>query len=435
MAIIFFAAVVFVACSNDVEDSMPVPAKEEEAVINDNPYAVTIDEAEKILEQFLANENEQVTKGGGVAHQRRIKSRYTTGGNKSVTRSANGEEVTTEEPVLHIFNFENNEGFAVMGGDRRGAPMLALTESGELTPGMTIDNPGMASALAHAEAVYRQMIVEAGCDTVVISNGTATVIMIKDSLVVNRHGACQTLWHQSYPFNMYCAPNYSGMNNYSAGCVAIAVAQIMAFHKYPSSYGGYTFNWDNMIANTTANDVAALVMFLNLPANLNTQPGPNGSSSNISLAPQTFQNFGYSNPGICTTYNTDIILNCVMLGQPVLIQGSEPAQSFILDSVDPTVSSRTTLQGHAWVGDGGRIITSTMLVYNHVTGEILAVGPTTTKYVHCNFGWELGLCNGLYLSEHYSYLSTHKELDFPYLIPREIFNYNTNLAMVVGISQ
>lgn len=424
--IALMTVVVFAACSDNAEDSLPVPAQEEEAVINDNPYAVTIDEAEKILEQFLANENEQVTKGGGVAHQRRIKSRYTTGGNKSVTRSANGEETTTEEPVLHIFNFENNEGFAVMGGDRRGAPMLALTESGELTSGMTTDNLGMLFALANAKAAYVQMIIEAGSDTIAFSNGTVTTVVVKDSIMVNRNGQCPVNWGQGNPYNIYCPTGCP------TGCVATAVAQLMAIHKYPSSYVAYTFDWDAMIASPDCNDVAVLMALLGLPGNLDMQYSATGSGAYLSNAPRTLQNFGYSHPGTYADYSTTAIITDVVSGKPVLIKGEATRLNYVINSLNVPVFVNTTREGHAWLGDGGGIVSTTMHVLNHVTGEYLVVGPTINQYVHCNFGWS-GDGNGLYLSQQFNLPNTVEQNGSNYYVHDN--NFQFNLGMVTGISK
>jgi hypothetical protein len=414
--VVFIACVTFVACSDTAEGSVPVPDQEEEVVKEAPPFAITIDEAEKTLEQILVSDNENLTKGGGITQIRRIKSRYTIGGEGAVTRAANGEGGIAQHPRVHVFNFYDNGGFAIMGADKRGAPMLVLTESGELTPGMTINNPSVAAAIAHAEAVYAQMIVEAGCDTTYVTSGVVVSAIVKDSLVVNRHGQCPVNWGQGYPYNQYCPIDATTGQQSVTGCVATAVAQLMAIHKYPSFYGAYTFNWNSMIAGTDNSGIASLMLLLGLPGNLNMSYGSNGSEALFSNVPQTLQNFGYSNPGTYANYNTDVILNYVIAGKPVLIAGTNSANT-----------------GHAWLGDGGRIIKVTTHVYNLQNGQYVVLGPVSSKYVHCNFGWD-GYANGLYLSGHFDSGATHYELDNPYSNP--INNaYNNNLKMVTGIAK
>ena len=430
----FLAITTFSACSNDVEESMPIPAEEKEIVTNNNPYAITIDEAEKILEQFLANENEQVTKGGGIAHKRRIKNRYTTGGNKTVTRSANGDDVATEEPVLHIFNFENNEGFAVMGGDKRGAPMLALTESGEFTPGATIDNPGMSMSLARAEAVNRQMIIEAGSDTVYTSNGLISIAIVTDSVTVNKHGQCQVNWGQRYPFNQFCPPYYLGNSNYPTGCVTTAVAQLMSIHKYPASYGGCVFDWDAMILNPYNNGVGFLMQLLGNSDNLDIDYGYDGSSGTIEDVPVALHNFGYTHPGVYDDYNINTIISNITIGLPVIIRGEG---AYYTTYPDPNVPQEITSGGHAWLGDGCVVIYRTTCIYNHITNQYSVIGPVASLYVHCNFGW-YGKGNGLFLSGHYNTNDSNYRPDDPNPFTGGFaydFNLNTDMAMVTGISK
>ncbi len=414
--VVFIACVTFVACSDTVDDSLPVPVQEEETVIEDNPFAITIDEAEKTLEEILAHDCESTTKGGGISQIKRIKSRYTIGGESNVTRAASGEGGIAQHPRVHVFNFDDNGGFAIMGADKRGAPMLVLTESGELTPGMTINNPSVAAAIAHAEAVYAQMIVEAGCDTTYVTSGVVVSAIVKDSLVVNRHGQCPVNWGQGYPYNQYCPIDATTGQQSVTGCVATAVAQLMAIHKYPSFYGAYTFNWNSMIAGTDDDGIAVLMLLLGDTGNLNMLYGSNGSAANLANVVQTMQNFGYSHPGTYANYDTDAILNSVVSGQPVLIGGVNASSV-----------------GHAWLGDGGRIVTVTTHVYNLLNGQYAVLGPVSSKYVHCNFGWE-GNANGLYLSAHFDSGATHYELDNPYSNP--INNaYNNNLKMVTGIAK
>lgn len=65
---------------------------------------------------------------------------------------------------------------------------------------------------------------------------------------------CTTFWDQNYPFNQYCpmgtggnttGNNFTGGPTYDpAGCVPIAMAQVMYFWQYPNTY-----NWTSMVRN------------------------------------------------------------------------------------------------------------------------------------------------------------------------------------------
>lgn len=70
-----------------------------------------------------------------------------------------------------------------------------------------------------------------------------------------------TKWHQGTPFNNMIP------NGRSAGCGAIAVAQVMRYYLYPQSFtlNGYTFNWNNIPVFPQSNsDQDALVRLVGL---------------------------------------------------------------------------------------------------------------------------------------------------------------------------
>lgn len=87
----------------------------------------------------------------GKTTQRTIASSYTLGGSSTWTRTSEGADSMATEPLVYVFNFENEEGFALISGDRRTTPVLAITESGSLNPDEPVDNPGLALFLSLAE--------------------------------------------------------------------------------------------------------------------------------------------------------------------------------------------------------------------------------------------------------------------------------------------
>lgn len=420
----------FTAC-NQAENEIILPV-EPEITETENPFAVTIDEAEQTLMEILAKEQQQTTRSDGTTHERRIKSRYTTGGNRTVTRSADGEEIVEEHPVVHIFNFENNEGFAVMGGDKRGAPMLALTGKGHLIPGMRTDNFGFIVSLARAEEVYRQQIIRSRIDT--ITNGYITVYNYINEIVVNENGQCPVRWGQWYPYNYYCPTGCP------TGCVATAVAQLMAIYEYPTSYNGYTFDWDAMIADSTNTDIARLMEQLGKAGNLNMNYSPEGSGSYNIYVPQTLLNFGYSSGGLyCEDYDTDIIMQFVMAGSPVIIGGACTDLKYVYNNLGGLIYfDAYSKSAHSWLGDGGELVTVTSYIYNNWDGTWTTAGPITGQYVHCNFGWE-GVDDGFYLSGFFNpqtQASTpyynHTESGYTHVYYHD-YNFQYQQDMVVGI--
>lgn len=89
-----------------------------------------------------------------------------------------------------------------------------------------------------------------------------------------------TVWHQGYPFNGLCPPNCA------AGCVAIAMAQIMKYHEWPLA-----FNWSDM-PNTTAT-VATQTLIADIGSAVDMEYGKE-SKSNIIKAKTGFEIRGYT---------------------------------------------------------------------------------------------------------------------------------------------
>ena len=208
----------------------------------------------------------------------------------------------------------------------------------------------------------------------------------------------------------------------------------MSIHKYPASYGGCTFDWDAMIADSTHIGIGFLMQLLGNSDNLDIDYDYNGSSGSIADAPIALHNFGYAHPGVYDDYNISTIMSNLTIGLPVLIRGEG---AFYKTYLDPNVPQEITSGGHAWLGDGCAIIQRTMLIYNFATGQYIAQGPIVSQYVHCNFGWS-GKGNGLFLSGHYNTNDSNYRPDDPNPFTGGFardFNLNTDMAMVTGISK
>lgn len=58
----------------------------------------------------------------------------------------------------------------------------------------------------------------------------------------------QTNWHQAAPFNFFCPEREGGISAYEGrapvGCPAIALGQVIAYHRFPSQVGDVTLLWD-----------------------------------------------------------------------------------------------------------------------------------------------------------------------------------------------
>lgn len=145
-SILFLASFVLFSCGkNDaVSDDEQLEMIPDDAV---KTNVVTIDEAEKEVLAFI-NAVDPKTKSGEPA--RKIADRFTSGGFGPT--KVDGKE---ETPLVHVFNFADDKGFAIASGDRRVSPILCVTDKGSLHEGDEIDNPGFLMALSDIDTYYR----------------------------------------------------------------------------------------------------------------------------------------------------------------------------------------------------------------------------------------------------------------------------------------
>ena len=390
-ALMICAAVgVFVGCADNTLYEPEKPAQERELFKEKLSHEVTQAEARVKLEKLLTKLNLPSTRSGDTNSLPPITSVYTTGKAAVATRA--GEKV---EPYFHIFNFGDEEGFAIMSGDDRVEPLLALTFKGELTPETEIENPGFEFAYEKMEDYYlriiRDTIPSIQPDLPIPPRDTLPLPELpvryeeKDTLIYKnmKYGHCPVKWDQEYPYNQYCF--IPGTNNFAdAGCAAVAMAQFMAIYKYPNSYNGYSFNWSDMISQYRSYEgelqIARLMQQLGVSNNLNIQYGtPQGSFANEVNIPLTFENLGYTNGGNGIPYNTETVVNELKNGYPLLIGGCDGNT------------------WHIWLGHGLMERRYIIRGYNEFDEVIVSNSILRGYYILYNWGWE-GWCDGYYLS-------------------------------------
>lgn len=285
------------------------------------------------------------------------------------------------------------------------------------------------------------------------------------------NGFCPVKWFQTSPYNYYC-PNLDGYPTI-AGCVAVAVAQLMCTYRYPYSYDGYDFDWEKMIDASAAveeamkpdppswfNDdstaqhfnpqsldtdplqidtaavlqIARLMQLLGSEENLDMDYGQFSSSAPLENIITALNNFGYSSPGISYApvslderhaVKQKVIeelksgFYCVMAGAEVGIYDSPfiPRE----DSGGPSFGC------HSWLVHGFMEIEQKFFLEE--------IHPFSLKYDYllCNFGW-CGGCDGFYL---YDVFDTEEGPVFDDVDVKshevDYGNYSSSLSYVIGI--
>ena len=179
-----------------------------------------------------------------------------TGKSRRASVRALTQPAPTTQTPYYVFNSADGEGFVIVSGDDKALPVLAYADEGR------IDFDNMPVNLKSWLQVYEhQMKMLADLQAEGVDSQPADVY---DTEVKPLLGEMR--WDQDTPFNNMC-PVYSGNVRCAAGCVAIAVAQIMAYHRYPTKCSGsvnYTdegshavnvnfadsvIDWDNILSD------------------------------------------------------------------------------------------------------------------------------------------------------------------------------------------
>jgi len=197
----------------------------------------------------------------------------------------------------------------------------------------------------------------------------------------------QTRWYQDAPFNVLCP------NQYKAGCVAIAMAQIMKFHQWPTSY-----NWSDMPNTSATTSTQTLIRDIGTAVNMDYESF--GSGANITNTIIAFRD-SYNYNVTYATYNATQVRNEIYNNKrPVYMRG---------------FTDKSGGGGHSWVCDGAReddgyvyfveylLGSSENYSYSNLGYTSAAYpggisGPVNSLYFHMNWG-EQSLSNGWFIGD------------------------------------
>ena len=272
-----------------------------------------------------------------------------------------------EEPY-YVFNNGDNRGFTIVSGDDLLPEIVGYSDRGTFTS----DN--MPVQLKDFLDGYKHMVA----DLLSGDSHAKSVVMERNNQLLTAPGSSPVhtpllgtiVWDQGSPFNNL-TPMKDG-EHCVTGCVATALAQIMAYYKYPSalkedipayttSTNGYempsiskgqTYDWDNILDtylnSSEYNDTQALEvakLMLHVGCALKTNYGNSGSGANSSTAGEVLAKyFGYDPDNTTSISRKDVTQqewNNIIYGElealrPVLVSGSNSSigHAFICDGSD-----------------------------------------------------------------------------------------------------
>ena len=276
----------------------------------------------------------------------------------------------------YVFNNGKDNGFIIVSGDDKAAPVLGYCDEG------SFDVNDIPDGMRYWLECYAEQM------QYLRSHPQSGGVAPRSELTSSVKPLLTTLWNQNEPYYNFC-PSYSN-GHAVTGCVATATAQIMNYYQWPvqgtgshsytcnvngegnqtlSANFNTTYDWDNMLddysngySTAQGNAVATLMYHIGVASEMNYGSSSGTGTYDMMEALRTY--FGY-NKGmkLHKRGNTPIaqwdslLMNELDNSHPVIYSGFTPAGG-----------------GHAFVLDG----------YN------------ADGYYHINWGWG-GTSNGYFL--------------------------------------
>jgi hypothetical protein len=235
----------------------------------------------------------------------------------SLSRGMNG----TPYKHLYLFNVEDNGGFVIVAGDSRAREILGYSDQGHL------DYSQMPENMKWWLSQYDEAIASIPADMTVAETRAETSKTDVAPMM-------SFSWYQTYPYNYYCPQGCL------AGCGPLAMAQLMAFHKYPNNLPAleaYTDkNGNNLDAlqanyidydNMSSTDAAILVRYCG--QGIQASYSPQYTSSDATTIPNALvRKFGFDE-GACNVYRAaynsqewdDLLYKELSEGRPFILAG------------------------------------------------------------------------------------------------------------------
>ena len=281
-------------------------------------------------------------------------------------------EITLSQESYYVFPNANSKGFTIVSGDDRLPEIVGYSSQGSYDENNLPE--GFISFMKAYQNLYNK--VNLGDAEALKNLAEIKAWRNKKNASAETSSAVAPLlghieWDQTSPYNNMC-PRYDSVHVAATGCVATAMAQVMAYYKYPkqlkADIPGYVnrwngipmeiptitreegvYDWDNMLpkynkeANATQQQkdaVAKLMYHCGAAVQMNYGPESAASVSASKLA----KYFGYDADLMMdlnrSTFSLDkwmqIIDTELAAGRPVLYSGqaSDGGHQFICDGKD-----------------------------------------------------------------------------------------------------
>ena len=346
LALIALFAAITISCSN--EDSSFIDVDKGQSINN----LLSVSEAESMLRNFVA---ETSTKSSSDFKIKSHAIKQICVNDAQISLSASVDTIPVYEFLTET---DGKQGYSVVIGDKRIEKVVVSVPYGSLSDTSFIEP--LRLYFRDLPLLLQQNLRQ------YYAGDTKRTTQTKSS-VETCYKFLSTTWGQGHPYNNQC-PAICYFNA-PAGCVAIAVAQILAYHQVPSN-----LNWNAILEKsglTDSSDPVAINQVASLVAQIGTKVNMeykcDKSDAWLIDTPPAISSYGLKTDGI-GAFN---IGNCVFSlqnGGPLIISSGSNGEE----------------DGHIWVCDAWK---------RHLYDD-----GTYYDYLNMNWGWS-GDSNGFYLVE------------------------------------
>ena len=275
---------------------------------------------------------------------------------------------TTDKNITAIYVFNTTEGFVIIAADDCETPIIGYSHEGRFDPNNVPVQ--MEDYLQDFVARIQYAIenhIEADERTAKqweLVKPTGRLNDIKNAKAV---GPLLTeIWNQGCRYNNLCPAGQGPCGHFEAGCIAIAMGQIMHHWKYPTTgwgsnsylnlgatlfadFGNTTYDWEHMPDSLTEDSsdaeieaVATLLYHCGVAVNMTYTQNSSYASSTV-VPNALIRYFNYSNRLHLekqADYSNDewllMLKNCLDLQQPIYYTGHGPqgGHAFVCDGYD-----------------------------------------------------------------------------------------------------
>ncbi len=269
-----------------------------------------------------------------------------------------------DEAYYYVFNSEGNNGFVIVSGDDRTAPVFGYSDTG------SFDEKNIPENMRAWLEGYVEEIKALDSETPVVSSDAPLTGMRKAESVKRPIAPLITAkWNQDSPYNDNC-PTYDGTNKCATGCVATAMAQVMYYYRaqsvsattaeipayttsklgisIPATPANSPIDWANMTdtyssSSTAAQNaaVAALMAYCGRAVEMNYGPSSGAVTAYIPSALQTYFDYAtggnyLSREGYALDEWATMVYEELLAARPLIYGGSSAggAHAFVVDGYD-----------------------------------------------------------------------------------------------------